>query len=480
MRYCDHCGNRLAQDNTESSCSACLRHTALGPPSLPPGFWDTDQMRDALATWHMGKVLCAYRTHPHHGRVLSQDLVASWLGLTQAQLSRIENGKAPDALSKLIHYAVVLGIPDKLLWFSVPKQQPAPAQVSAPARHGAARELSLGKLQAASDRPPRVLEALTTAMSGHGTLDVLSDDLAELVPYYAYALSVTPSAAVYDELLSVRSAADALLNRREERAGQRTDLIVTAGWLSSLLAISASDMGEHAAALVWCADTGRRGREGGHPELLGWATLTRALIAYYQGQAQRSVAFAAQGQALTSVGSVVYAKLAAQEMRARALLGDVEGMALAQRQATLALERLSPETAVGGVFSIPLAADPPYTATSLLLIGKYQAAADITSQLVDTVYRKKARTPYEQPTNYARTLLILGLAEAGLGQLDKAAATGTTALGCSRPVWPTMVLAGKLDRELTTRSPRPTEASDYHDRYLEAVEGLPYPLQVES
>src|SRR5215472_11837657 len=103
MRYCDRCGTRLAQDNTESSCSACVRHSAYRPPPVSPAFWDTDQMRDALATWHMGKVLYAYRTHPHHGRVLSQEQVAGWLGLTQAQLSRIENGKPPDTLSKLIH-----------------------------------------------------------------------------------------------------------------------------------------------------------------------------------------------------------------------------------------------------------------------------------------------------------------------------------------------------------------------------------------
>lgn len=91
-----------------------------------------------------------------------------------------------------------------------------------------------------------------------------------------------------------------------------------------------------------------------------------------------------------------------------------------------------------------MAADPSDTATSLLLIGKYQAAADITSQLIEAVYHRRVRSPYEQPTNYARTLLILGLAEAGLGRLDKAAVTGTAALACSRPVWPTMVLAGSL------------------------------------
>jgi transcriptional regulator with XRE-family HTH domain len=81
-------------------------------------------MRDALATWHMGKVVYAYRTHPHHGRVLSQEQIAGWLGLTQAQLSRIENGRAPEELTKLIRYAQILGIPGRFLWFSLPDRRP--------------------------------------------------------------------------------------------------------------------------------------------------------------------------------------------------------------------------------------------------------------------------------------------------------------------------------------------------------------------
>src|SRR5260370_13839359 len=81
-------------------------------------------MRDALTTWHMGRVIYAYRTHPHHGRPLSQETVGGWLGLTQAQLSRIENGRAPEELTKLIRYAQILGIPPKLLWFALPAESP--------------------------------------------------------------------------------------------------------------------------------------------------------------------------------------------------------------------------------------------------------------------------------------------------------------------------------------------------------------------
>ncbi|MGY4103603.1 XRE family transcriptional regulator [Nocardia sp. R16R-3T] len=84
----------------------------------------TDQMRDALATWHMGRVIYAYRMHPYHGRTLPQELVAGWLGLTQAQLSRIETGTAPELLSKLTRWAQTLGIPEELLWFKLPKPAP--------------------------------------------------------------------------------------------------------------------------------------------------------------------------------------------------------------------------------------------------------------------------------------------------------------------------------------------------------------------
>src|SRR5215831_14462844 len=97
-RHCARCGTRLARDNTQTMCGGCqtaARDALLRPPTVPRAFWDVDQMRDALATWHMGRVIYAYRTHPWHGRFLRQDLVANWLGITQAQLSRLEHRRAP-------------------------------------------------------------------------------------------------------------------------------------------------------------------------------------------------------------------------------------------------------------------------------------------------------------------------------------------------------------------------------------------------
>jgi transcriptional regulator with XRE-family HTH domain len=123
LRHCSRCGCRLAADNSHAMCSACqnaARDELLRPPPVPREFWCLDQMRDALATWHMGRVIYAYRNHPYHSRVLPQDLLGTWLGLTQAQLSRMETGRAPEELTKLIRYAQILGIPADLLWFDLP------------------------------------------------------------------------------------------------------------------------------------------------------------------------------------------------------------------------------------------------------------------------------------------------------------------------------------------------------------------------
>jgi transcriptional regulator with XRE-family HTH domain len=322
--------------------------------------------------------------------------------------------------------------------------------------------------------PSGAVEALQIAMTGDPAgPDIGADGLAELVQHYAHALAVAPSAVVYGELLSVRSFAGTLLGRSTPR--HRPDLTVTAGWLSSLLAISAADLGDHAAAVIWCTDTERRGRDATYPELLGWAALTRSLIAWYQGDPLASAAAARRGQADGQPGSVAHAKLAAQEMRCRAMLGDAARMTDARRRAAAAMAQLGPPDLAASVYSVPRADDPPYTATSLLLVGRYAEAAQMTRRIIDTAYRPQARAPWEQPTNYARTLLILALAAAGLGDLDQAVTAGTAALDCGRLVWPTMVLADKLDQALANQFPEAASAANFHTRYLDAGTRLALP-----
>src|SRR5712691_3073132 len=123
VRYCADCATRLARDNVGEWCSACLRskrEAPQGPPDLSREFWYTDQMLDAFETRHMGLVIAVYRNHPLHGKRLYQSTVCHWLDMTQANLSRLENGDPPEDLGKLIQYARILGMPAELLWFKLP------------------------------------------------------------------------------------------------------------------------------------------------------------------------------------------------------------------------------------------------------------------------------------------------------------------------------------------------------------------------
>ncbi|HEU0086158.1 MAG TPA: hypothetical protein VFQ77_00635 [Pseudonocardiaceae bacterium] len=127
-RYYCRCGTRLAKDNTGGQCARCQRRSRdklIAPPEVPPEFWDTEQFREAFAAQHMGWVSRAYRTHPYHYAVygpdgISQALLGQWLGLRQPQVSRFETGPPLQHLDTLRHWAKMLHIPPKLLWFDMP------------------------------------------------------------------------------------------------------------------------------------------------------------------------------------------------------------------------------------------------------------------------------------------------------------------------------------------------------------------------
>src|SRR2546423_159362 len=138
------CGTRLARDNRTGRCAACRtkdRERLLRPPAVPNSFWDHTEIRAALASRHVGRVVRAYRAHPFHGiRPLAQDTVARWLGVTQSQLSRIENGSGINDLDRLVAWARLLDIPEQLLWFRLPASKPAAeARLARPERPASGR-----------------------------------------------------------------------------------------------------------------------------------------------------------------------------------------------------------------------------------------------------------------------------------------------------------------------------------------------------
>ncbi len=317
---------------------------------------------------------------------------------------------------------------------------------------------------------PRVVCALEVTRQAAVSDSAALDDLNTVVEHYKRTFRSTPPSELYNEILGVRIHAGTLLDGTRA-ANNRPDLVVVAGWLSNLLALVTHDLDDRAASLVWCADAEQRSREARHPELGGWAAHTRVLMSFYDGQAREAVTHAQRGQQLAPLGTVAHAKLVAQEMRAWALIGNSDKVSNTRWRAEKAIAKLPPNTSTQGTFSISLADDPPYTATSLLLLGRYKEAVEATRRVIATFYGSCAGEGRgEHPSGFARTYLILGLALTGLGKLDEAYAAGSVALESPRLVWSVAVLAGKLDRILMRDFTDTTEAGAYHERYVAAMQ----------
>jgi hypothetical protein len=367
--------------------------------------------------------------------------------------------------------------------------EPGPARSAAPLRALAASSASMLAWQATgndanletTEEAARVSPApecgssslaYALGMVGSGQPDSLGtaiDALEEVIAFTSDRLATSGSAPVEADLLAARQFARSLFDKYKPVGAQAADVQAAAAWLSSLLAVASSYRDDHTSALVWALDAQNRGQAAGHPVISGWALLTRATISHYQGRGARSLDLARQGAAVAPVGTVAFAKLTCQQMRAHASLCDTQGMQTARRRAQTAISALD-GGGDAGVHSIARAAEPPYTAASLLLVGEYAEASAVTQDLISMAYPEgRAR----ETSSYARTLLVLALAQAGLGELDEAAATGARALSVPGTVWPTVVLAGKLDRALEGPGSSDTvEVSEFAGLYRDAARDL--------
>ncbi|MEV4820533.1 hypothetical protein [Micromonospora sp. NPDC049274] len=146
---CPRCGGRLARDNDSGRCTPCQaaeRDRLSRPPTVPASFWEHEPVRQALAERHLGRVIRAYRCHPYHGRVaLPQSVVAVWLGITQAQLSRVENGPPLVHLDRLSHWAQLLRVPAESLWFRLPDEPRGTGASVAHIAHGVDQAANQGQ-----------------------------------------------------------------------------------------------------------------------------------------------------------------------------------------------------------------------------------------------------------------------------------------------------------------------------------------------
>ncbi|WP_054565648.1 helix-turn-helix transcriptional regulator [Frankia sp. R43] len=299
-------------------------------------------MQDALATWHMGEVIAAYRTHPFHGMPLPQELVAGWMKLTQPQLSRIETGKPITDLVKLIQYARVLRIPEELLWFRLPPG----TGVAAPTRPGAVRSEPSGPADHLEDLRRRAEIHLTTGAPAAATLE----DWEHLVAVHGRATRHLPAAVQLEDLAADFADVQHALAMRQPASTARQLTRITAQ-LAGLISLSLIKMGQRGPARAWGRTARLAAGEAADPAVASWVRAQDAYTYYYGGSVPEAIVVAQEAQALAGRSPCVGAVLAAAlEARACAVLGQQAAMNAALRRAETILAGLKPEDVTASAF----------------------------------------------------------------------------------------------------------------------------------
>jgi transcriptional regulator with XRE-family HTH domain len=355
------------------------RYRRDSPPTVPAEFWSADPMRKALQAWHIGKVVAAYRAHEFHPRPLSQELVAGWLGMTQAQLSRIENGEPVQDLSKLIDWARLLNIPAELLWFKLPGMDGDATNVGAsPSSHTLLRLTT----DAATESLFFARSATETGLASD-TLDQLRWEIERLAADYVHA----PLQSVFADLINVRNSTFDLLRARHRPSDAR-ELYFLAGVVCDLLAQSSNDAGNPRAARTQLRAAWTCAQLSDHDPLRAWIHGTASLVEDWADNPEKAIQLAVRGRRFKA-SRKSRVRLAAMQARAAARSGHHDRVNDALVQLRLAEDARHDEddvVAIGGTLSFPEAKQHYYLGRTYGLIGKY-AAAEEASQLAIKSYR---------------------------------------------------------------------------------------------
>ena len=291
--YCQ-CGQRLARDRAGALCNSCERQAATdrsGPPLLPAGSWDTPAFRDAFAAQHMGHVARAYRRHPRHaaryGRDgISQERLGGWLGLTQAQVSRIENGPPIRNLDTLTYWARTLHIPAHLLWFKLPPEGSGTLPVE-----------QVLPSQGQGLQPWELADVLTRASLSPATISIMEAQAASLAARYPH----TPPASLAPDVHSLLRVVSGALDRPQPLS-TRERCVRLAGTLAGIAGQLADDTGRADQSVAWFTTAGLAAAEVADSDLAAWALALRAIGAHFRGEYALSVALLDQARA-TAVAS---------------------------------------------------------------------------------------------------------------------------------------------------------------------------------
>jgi hypothetical protein len=308
-RYC-RCGSALAADNDDPLCASCQAGRRRDrAPHVPPEFWQTELMAEALASGDLGRVMRAYRHHAFHGERLPQTLVAGWLHMSQPAVCRIETGRRRLTIDEIRYIAQTLGMPlGAVLW--TPRNQ-AGEDVEPLSRRsllgaGAGAVFGLNATTApAAARPidPRLVEHWSVLMS------LLDDHDA--------------SFGSHGVLPAVRRELDLIAEHRQVSGGDlRTDLLrVEARW-SQFASYLEHDAGDDRAADFWADRASQLAREADYPDMIARVFVRRSQWAVARRDAPRATAFAHAARGTPGTSGHIRALCAMKAADAHALADD--------------------------------------------------------------------------------------------------------------------------------------------------------------
>jgi hypothetical protein len=315
-RFCQ-CGQRLARDHAGNVCNSCELQAAAdrsGPPIVSAGFWETPAFGDAFAAQHMGHVSRAFRRHTdhaaHYGRDgISQERLGSWLGLTQAQVSRIENGPPIRNLDTLAYWARTLRIPAHLLWFKLP-----------PETRGQG-----GQAQRAEPPVPPV------AVSFHATpkaVGRLHDPDAVAMRAFRAADLQSGGGHMYASVIRYLQADMAPRLFGSDVGADDRSLFTAAAALTEMAGWMAHDSGRDTAASRHFGRALALVQVGGDHQLTAHVLGSMSHLASHLGQADEAIAYARRGQGVLDAGPAspsLQARMLALEARGVAAKGHASG-----------------------------------------------------------------------------------------------------------------------------------------------------------
>jgi transcriptional regulator with XRE-family HTH domain len=276
-------------------------------PEVPPDFWHTDAMIDALSSGDLGRVIRAYRFHPHHDRHLPQSLVACWLHVSQTSLSRIEQGKCRLTIDDIAGFARSLGLPWALRW--VPQHEKADVEsFSRRSLFGAGVGAALG------------LNATTAPIAAREIDPELASHWADLL----LVIDRHDAAFGPHDLLSTVCRELGLISehRQVARGALRTDLLrIEARW-SEFASWLAHDAGDERIADYWADRALRLAYESEYPDMVAYVLIRRSHSAVAGLDARQAITFANAAFGIDGTSDQVRALSALKAAHGHALAHD--------------------------------------------------------------------------------------------------------------------------------------------------------------